>query len=138
MTRTVLLTALLVTAACSSGLEPEERPSSARIRAEGTAPGQLELIVSTQFYAVEDAVTLEVSHIVESADTFLIDLPYENTVDVSSTGSVYVNLANPDSVPANVRLRVNLDSGQQAYDQTATMSEGGALRYVFLFLQVIV
>lgn len=133
-----MLLALLITAACTSSTQPQDRPSSARIRAEGTAPGPLELIVSTQFYEVQDAVTLEISQVIEVADTFQIDLPYESTVDLSATGSVLVNLANPDSVPANVRLRVNLDTGQDPYDRTATMSEGGALRYVFLFLQVIV
>lgn len=127
-----------VAVACVNSTAPEERPTSAHIQVEGTAPGPLRLIVSTDFYQVQDAVTFEVREIVEVADTTLIDLPYEGTVDLGVGGSVLVDVANPDSVPANVRMRVDLDTGQASYDRSATMSEGGALRYVYLFLQVIV
>lgn len=124
--------------ACVNTTAPEERPTSARVRVEGTAPGQLQLVVSTDFFQVQDALTLEVRDVIESADTTFIDLPYESTVDLGVVGSVLVDLANPDSIPANVRLRVDLNTGENPYDRSATMSLGGALRYVYLFLQVIV
>lgn len=125
-------------AACGSPSEPEEKPSTAQIRVEGTTPVPLQLVVSTDFFQVQDAVTLQISEVVESADTTFITLPYEDVVDLGVGGSVLVGLTNHDTIPANVRLRVNLDTGQNPYDQAATMSEGGTLRYVFLFLAVIV
>ena len=105
---------------------------------DGTTPVPLELVVSIDFYEVQDAVTLEVSQVIQSADTTLITPPYDQTVDLGVGGSVLVKLANHDVTPANVRLRVDLDTGQDPYDRSATMSEGGALRYVFLFLSIVV
>jgi len=121
--------------ACSSGTQPDLKPTSARIRADGTAPGQLKLVVSTDFYEAQDDVTFEVYQVFESADTSYIDLPYDEVVPLSSLGSVVVQLGNDDIAPAQVRLRVDLDSGQDPYDRSATMSEGGRLRYVFVFLE---
>ena len=44
-----------------------------------------------------------------------------------------VDVSNPSDIPATVRLQVNLDTNQDSYDPEATMSAGGALRYVFSF-----
>lgn len=107
------------------------------MRVEGTAPVALQLVVSTDFYEILNDVTLEPQQVVEQADTFFIDLPYDATIPLTSLGSVIVALTNHDAVAAQVRLRVELDSGQQPYDQGATMSLGGTLRYVFSFVQIV-
>lgn len=117
--------------------DSDVKPTSARVRAEGTAPGQLQLVVSTDFFEDVNDITFEVFQVIESADTFFIDLPHDETLPLTDLGSVIVALTNHDTVPAQVRLRVDLDSGQDPYDQSATMSEGGTLRYVFSFLEVI-
>ncbi len=134
------LTALMVvgaSAACSSGTQPEEKPTQARIRVEGSAPGPLQLVVSTNFFEVVDQFTGEIRQILNTADTTAIGtLPYDGTVQLTSLGSVYVSVANEDAAAANVRLRVDLDE-RQAYDRSATMSEGGALIFAFVFLQTV-
>jgi hypothetical protein len=124
--------------ACSTGTDPDIKPTSAHIRVEGTAPAQLQLVVSTEFYEAQDEVTFEIYQVIESADTSFIDVPYDEVLPLSSSGSVVVQLANLEIAPAQVRLRVDLDSGQEPYDRTATMSDGGRLRYVFVFLQRVI
>lgn len=124
---------LLGGAACSSGTSPGEKPTEARIRVEGTTPAPLQLVVSTDFYeTVRDG---EVVQVKRSADTTFIGLPYDESVALTSLGSVVVELTNQEEEPAQVEMRVDLDSGQNPYRQSATMSLGGTLRYVFVFLQ---
>lgn len=125
----------LVTGACSSGTSPEEKPTQARIQVEGTAPAPLRLVVSTDFF--ETFVEGEVVQVIRQADTSFIDPPFDQTVPLTDLGSVLVELTNLEVEPAQVELRVDLDSGQDPYRQSATMSEGGTLRYVFVFLQTV-
>lgn len=121
---------------CLGAMEPEAKPTEARVRVDGTAPAALELVVSRDFYQIQDAVTLETVEVIEQADTTLITPPYDETIPLDVGGSVLVNLANHEDTPANVRLRVDLNAGQAPYDRSATMSEGGSLRYVFLFREI--
>jgi len=107
------------------------------VRVEGTAPVPLQLVVSTDFYEIPDDITFEPLQVIEQADTFFIDLPYDATIALTKLGSVVVALTNFDTVAAQVRLRVDLDSGQAPYDQSATMSLGGTLRYVFSFTSIV-
>ena len=69
-----------------------------------------------------------------SADTLVLtSLPYTTTIQLTELASIVVEVSNPAVTPATVRLRVEVDSGQQPYDREAIMSEGGALRYVFSY-----
>ena len=121
------------TAACSSGTSPDEKPTQARIEVEGTAPGPLELVVSTDFY--EDVQDGQVIQVKNSADTSFVSLPFDNTVFLTDLGSVLVELTNHADETAQVQMRITLDNGAQPYQRSATMSEGGSLRYVYVFLQ---
>lgn len=124
---------LVGSVACDSGTAPGEKPTRADVAVSGDAPVPLELVVSTDFY--ETVRNGEVVQIRNSADTLFIEPPFAQTFFLSELGSVLVELANHDDEPAQVELSVELDSGQEPYRQSATMSEGGQLRYVFVFLQ---
>ncbi len=127
----ILCAALLGAGACSSGTSPDQKPTTARIQVTGTAPAPLRLVTSTDFYeTIQDGAVVQV---VRTADTTVIALPYDEVLPLSSLGSVVVSLTNPAPEPAQVELRVTLDSGQEPYRQAATLSLGGTLRYVFVF-----
>lgn len=133
-----LATMSILAAACANSTAPTNRPTEARVRVEGTSPVPLQLVVSTDFYETVDQFTGEILQITASADTTQItSLPFDRTVPLTSLGSVLVSLTNHADQPAQVRLRVNLDGGQDPYDQSAEMSKGGQLRYVFAFVQTV-
>lgn len=130
-----LALAVLGLGACSSDNEPDTKPTEAHIRVEGTAPGALELVVSTDFFEDVDDMTGEVFQVFNESDTTSLEtLPHTRVVQLTDLGSIVVELTNHLEEPAQVRLRVELDSNQEPFDRTATMSEGGTLRYVFVFL----
>lgn len=102
---------------------------------DGEAGAELRLIVSTNFYEDVDDVSGQVYQVFNDADTVHVTtFPYEQTVALTTLGSVVVDLANLADAETTARLRVNLDGGQDPYDQSATMSRGGSLRYVFAFI----
>jgi hypothetical protein len=130
--------ALVAVAACSTSTSPDTKPTSAEIRVTGTAPDSLRLIVSTDFFETIDQVDGTRGQVFNSADTsYITTLPYTETVALTDLGSIVVDVSNPSDVPATVRLMVEVDSGQNPYDREATMSEGGALRYVFNFFSPV-
>ncbi|MBM4372799.1 MAG: hypothetical protein FJ098_14190 [Deltaproteobacteria bacterium] len=99
---------------------------------EGTSPHQLTLITTKELYEQYNPLTGEVNPVPVDADTALITLPFDRTLDIASTGSVYVELRNYQVATASVRLRVELDNGQ-GDDRTATLSDNAALVYYYLF-----
>lgn len=126
---------IITVGACSSSTAPGNRPTEARIRVDGEAGAELRLIVSTNFYEDVDDVSGQVYQVFNDADTVHVTtFPYEQTVALTTLGSVVVDLANLADAETTARLRVNLDGGQDPYDQSATMSRGGSLRYVFAFI----
>lgn len=130
--RTAILGLVVALAGCGLGTSPGEMPTRADISVVGETPVPLELVVSTDFHEIfRDGQVVQVKN---SADTSFIDLPYSKTVMLTDLGSILVELANHDPEPAQVELTVELDNGQDPYRQSATMSEGGQLRYVFVFL----
>jgi hypothetical protein len=129
-----MLALAVMAGACT---DDDLKPTSVHVQVEGTAPGPLQLVVVTEFFEGQDDVTFEVYQVFQRADTFAIVLPYDEILPLSSSGSVVVDLTNDDVNPAQVRMRVNLDSGQSPYDQPATLSDGASLRYVFAFLELL-
>ena len=110
------------------------KPTRADITVTGSTTVPLRLIVSTDFDEFFDQVSGVRGQSFNSADTLTITtLPYQNTVLLTDLGKVVVDLSNPSDTEATVRLRVEMDSGQEPYDREAIMSEGGALRFVFSF-----
>jgi hypothetical protein len=123
---------LAILAACSTTTSPDQRPSQAQIRVTGSSPGPLRLIVSLDFFETFDPVEQIREQVFVTADTTMIDaLPYSGSVTLSALSSIVVDVSNPDEEPATVRVVVELDGNQPPYDQEATMSLGGALRYVY-------
>lgn len=122
----------VTSAACDFGTSPDTKPTRAEVAVVGEAPVPLELVISIDFHeTVRDGEVIQVKN---TADTLFIDPPFEQTVALNELGSVLVELTNHDPEPAQVELSVELDSGQDPYRQSATMSEGGKLRYVFVFI----
>jgi hypothetical protein len=123
---------LAILAACSTTTSPDQRPSQAQIRVTGSSPGPLRLIVSLDFFETFDPVEQIREQVFVTADTTMIDaLPYSGSVTLSALSRIVVDVSNPDEEPATVRVVVELDGNQPPYDQEATMSLGGALRYVY-------
>lgn len=131
--RGLVVTALVVAmAACSSNSGPDERATTARVRVDGTTPHPLQLVTTREFWEDVDQVTGEVIVVLDEPDTLEITPPYDATVDLGNTGSVYVELRNPLVPAASIRLRVDLDNGE-SYDRSATLSDDAALIYYFAF-----
>jgi len=126
-----VLSALMMAAGCRLSSGPDNVPTSARVRVEGTGP-DLELIISTDFFEQVNLSTGERTAVVNRADTLRPNLPFDQTFDLGNGGSVYVKLNNPVVETATVRLRVDLNEGQ-SYDQAATLSDQAALIYYFIF-----
>jgi hypothetical protein len=121
-------------AGCSAGTEPDVKPTRADIEVSGTSTVPLQLVVSTDFVEFIDPVEGTRRQSFNSADTLVLtSLPYTTTIQLTELASIVVEVSNPAVTPATVRLRVEVDSGQQPYDREAIMSEGGALRYVFSY-----
>lgn len=132
--RGLALTLAVASAACSTGTNPDVKPTRADISLSGSTTVPLQLVVSTDFFETWDPVNAVRAQVFNHADTFLItSLPYDRVVQLNESGSVVVDVSNPSVTEATVRLRVELDSGQPPYDQTGVMSEGGALRFVFSY-----
>ena len=118
----------LSTTACNLGTSIDEMPSSARVRVVGSAPEELTLISSIDFIEQLNLETGARSVLLLEADTAVIDLPFDATLDVRETGSVYVELLYAPASTASVTLLVELDNGER-FEQAATMSDGAQLIY---------
>lgn len=125
----------LAIAACSQVTGADQRPESARIVVEGSAPEALRLVVSTDFVEVRDPIDLDVSVAFNSADTLFIAPPFDQRVDLDELGSIYVQLSNLEVDPADIRMQVYVD-GRRQYDQEAVISEAGALIFTFVFSDI--
>lgn len=137
-TAAVFCAAIMVTACSSSSTETDRMPTEASIAVSGSTTVPLRLIISTDFTETLNQATGQRAQVIHAADTINVStLPWSRDVTLNETASILVDLSNPADVSANVRLQVNLDSGQPPYDQSATMSRGGALRYVFNFFTFV-
>jgi hypothetical protein len=115
---------------------PDNKPTVAHITVDGTAPSPLQLVISTDFYETQDLDTGEISQIFNTADTLDITLPHDRTVDLADFGSIVVRLKNPVVATASVRMQISLDNGK-GYDQSATLSDGAELVYVYVFNELV-
>lgn len=127
----VLAVALQAPLGCSLLTEGEERPTSARLRVEGTSANPLQVITSTNFVEQLNLSTGERTVLLNRSDTVSIELPYDTTVATAADGSIYFELVNPEIDVASIRMRVDLDPGDQFFDQSATMSDA-SLTYYFV------
>jgi hypothetical protein len=125
--------ALLAVAGCSLTTGSSNQPTVAHIVVDGSVPsGSLQLVVSTNFYEVQDTITGTISQIFNSADTLSIDLPYDSHVDLRDPGMIAVRLKNVSASDVTVHMQVGLDNGQ-GYDHEAKLPQGQELVYVYVF-----
>ncbi|MCG6987988.1 MAG: hypothetical protein LJF06_07395 [Gemmatimonadetes bacterium] len=123
--------AALVASACSLSTGPGSMPTVAHIVVQGTAPGSLQLILSTDFYEVKDQNGV-ISEVYNSQDTTDITLPYDNRVQLTSLGSISVKVRNTSATAASVHLQVGLDNGQ-GFDHTASIANGQEMSYIYVY-----
>lgn len=121
---------VLAASACSLSTGPGNQPTTAHIVVQGTAPGPLQLILSTDFYEVTDQ-NGGLSEVYNSQDTTDITLPYDNQVQLP-IGSVSVKVRNPSATSASVHMQVFLDTGQK-YDHTASIANGQEMSYIYVY-----
>ena len=131
-----LLVLLGIAAGCSLGSGPDDKPTSARIRVEGTSPNALKLITSTQFYEQFNTGTQEYIPVLLKSDTVEIQLPYDATMSTGAQFSIYVELLQPEVATATVRMRVDLDNGE-GYNQNATLADRAALIYYYIYDELV-
>ena len=137
-TAVVFCMAIMAAACSSSSTETDRMPTQAAIAVSGSTTVPLRLIISTDFTETLNQATGQRAQVIHAADTINVStLPWSRDVTLNETASILVDLSNPADESANVRLQVNLDSGQPPYDQSATMSRGGSLRYVFNFFTFV-
>ena len=123
---------LMVAGACSLSTAPDEKPTKAVIEIDGSSPNPLKLIISTDFYEQFNTSTGAYTPILVSSDTVLITPPYDKTVAIGYSGSIYVELLQPELATATVHMKVDLDNGE-GYEQNATLSDRAQLIYYFVF-----
>ena len=122
--------ATLAVAGCSLNTGPANKPTVAHIVIDGTAPGPLSLVVSTNFYEVQNSDG-SLSEVYNASDSTSVSLPYDNQVALNDLGSVSVHVKYPGSGSASVHMTVSLDNGQ-GYDHSATISGDQELSYVYV------
>lgn len=131
-TAAALALTLMVVGACSLSTSADNQPTSAVINITGTTPNPLKLIISTDFFEQLNTGTGAYTPILVTSDTVLITPPYNNTVNISATGSIYVELYQPEVEAATVNMKVDLDNGE-GFEQNATLSDKAQLIYYFVF-----
>jgi hypothetical protein len=129
-----LASSLIVAGACSLGTTPGNQPTRAEITIDGTTPNPLKLIISTDFFEQLNTSSGALTPILVKSDTVLITPPYSNTVDISTFGSIYVELLQPEVETASVHMKVDLDNGE-GYEQNATLADRAQLIYYYIFTQ---
>lgn len=122
--------AALAASACSLSTGPGNMPTTAHIVVQGTAPGPLQLLVSTDFYETTNQ-NGAITEVYNSEDTTDISLPYDNRVQLP-IGCVSVRLRNTSAAAASVHLQVFLDNGK-SYDHTASIANGQQMSYVYVY-----
>lgn len=123
---------VLAASACSLGVEADDKPGTARVRVEGTAPDRLVLVVSTDFYEEYDPMTGGFLPVLGDSNTRFITPPFDETLDLGNAGRVYVELRNPSAAEAAIRFRVDLDNGR-SYDRTDRLSGDRPLIYYYVY-----
>ncbi len=92
----------------------------------------LQLVVSRDFVQTFDPETQAITEVILQADTIAINGLYDQVLPLTALGGIIVELINPDPEVKAVRLRVWID-GNPEFNQSATLSAGALLRFIFLF-----
>ncbi len=125
-----LVLAVVALGACA---ETAQRASSARVVVEVDSENPVELLISTDFVMLFDENTGASLPFLNNRDSLFLTADYEEVYALDAQDpKFYAQLKNPSETPEAVHMRVFLD-GQQAYDVTVTMANGGFLEYIYQF-----
>ena len=125
---------LAVAALVGCGLldDDQDLPDVARVEITGTAPADLEMVVSDDFYRVNDFEQGGQRNVLVYADTSFIRPDFSKDYDIQVAQRFFVRLTNHASDVASIVLSVAFD-GQVSYTQRANISEGGSLEFSEIF-----
>ena len=122
----------LSTTGCDEILGPSrKRAETASVELEGTSPGPLQVVTSTNWILTQDQLTGESMIQLFSAETTEAELPFEKSVKLAPYYRVLFRVMNPHPETAQVRMRVLLD-GEETYKmETPVADEPVDFTYVF-------
>ena len=118
--------------ACNILDDDQELPSVARVEITGSAPVELELVVSDNFQRVADFEQGARYTVLVQADTSFVQPDFTKDYDIEASSRFFVRLTNHSSEIAQISLSVAFD-GVVSYSQRANISEGGALEFSEIF-----
>ena len=118
--------------ACNILDDDQELPSVARVEITGSAPVDLELVVSDNFQRVSDFDQGARYTVLVQSDTSFVQPDFTRDYDIEATSRFFVRLTNHSVEVAQISLSVAFD-GELSYSQRANISEGGALEFSEIF-----
>jgi hypothetical protein len=123
---------VVMAAGCSLSAGPSNAPTDAHIVIDGTSSSPLQLIVSINFYEVQnnDGTIAETYN---SADTVSITLPYDQHWALNDQGRIAVHLKNQSATDVDVHMTVSLNNGGSGYNRSKTLSSGQDMGYVYVY-----
>lgn len=121
-----------VSAACNLLDDDQDLPDIARVDITGSAPVDLELVVSDDFQRINDVDQGARYTLLVRSDTSFVRPDFSKEYDIQATHRFFVRLTNHSSEVAQIILSVAFD-GQIDYTQRASISEGGALEFSEIF-----
>lgn len=126
------LALMAASSACGLLDDDQKLPDVARVDIAGSAPVDLELIVSDSFERVNDVGQGTRYTVLIHADTSLVRPEFSQEYDIRATRRFFVRLTNHSSEVARITLSVAFD-GEVSYSQGANISQGGALEFSEVF-----
>lgn len=104
-----LFTIILSAAGCDILGPPGGRADTARLELDGTSPGPLLVVTSTDWTYIYDEDTGRTLISLVAADTTEAELPFQKSVDLAPRYRILFRVVNPHEEEAHVRMRVLLD-----------------------------
>ncbi len=123
---------MAASAACDLLDDDQDLPDIARVDIAGTAPVDLELVVSDDFQRVNDVNQGARYTVLVHADTSFVQPDFSMEYDIQATHRFFVRLTNHSAEVASITLSVAFD-GNVSYTQRANISEGGSLEFSEIF-----
>ena len=118
--------------ACDLLDDDQDLPDIARVDITGSAPVDLELVVSDNFQRVSDFDQGARYTVLVNADTSFVRPDFSEEYDIHVAQRFFVRLTNHSAEVATITLSVAFD-GEVDYTQRASISEGGALEFSEIF-----
>ncbi len=130
-TPALLAALLLVPAGC--GWFDDPSPDDARLFLEGETGTPVRVITSVSFVAgITDQRTTRVE--ILSADTAVVDLPFQRTYTIRDHQRFFVEAARLDADLQDFHMQVMIDD-EDFFDDAGPLVDGEPYRFVYLFNQ---